>query len=233
MHSIFLYLTILSITASIIALYILIFATFAKKEEEKKNTGQIYIKRDARKIKVNTTHQAENAKTMGVNTQGSSLIWTVLIGQFVGLYFLHYFLISENVIRVILRTNSLILLIASFACTFLTILNGFLKKRMEISSRMIFLSYSFLMSGFLIFLMLQRGIDVRTAVISAGKMPYLIIVIYFIMMIFALISMLLDGTIRQYDRVDFNFNIYYYIIIGVSLGIGLSMWLMLELIKGS
>jgi hypothetical protein len=104
---------------------------------------------------------------------------------------------------------------------------------MEITNRMIFLSYSFIMSGVLIYLMLQRGIDVRTAVISAGKMPYLIIVFYFVMMIFALISMLLDGTIRQYDRIDFNFNIYYYIIIGVSLGIGLSMWLMLEFIKGS
>ena len=233
MHATFLYFTIFSVAASLIALYILIFATFAKKEEQKKTTGQKYVKRDARKIKVNTDQQAGNSKPKGINTQGSSLIWTVLIGQFTGLYFLHYFINSENVIRNILKINSVFLLFASFICTFLTILNGFLKKRMEITNRMIFLSYSFIMSGVLIYLMLQRGIDVRTAVISAGKMPYLIIVFYFVMMIFALISMLIDGTIRQYDRIDFNFNIYYYIIISVSLGIGLSMWLMLEFIKGS
>lgn len=227
------YLTILSVAASLIALYVLIFATFTKKEATIKTSGQIYIKRDARKIKVNTNHQAENLKTKGINTQGGSLIWTVLIGQFTGLYFLHYFMITEDAIRDILKINSIILLLASFICTFLTILNGVLKKRMEMINRLTFLSYSFVMSGVLIYLMLQRGIDVKTAVISAGNMPYLIIIFYFVMMTFALISMLLDGTIRQYDRIDFNFNIYYYIIIGVSLGIGLSMWLMLEFIKGS
>ncbi|MBD3287903.1 hypothetical protein GF337_03790 [candidate division KSB1 bacterium] len=232
MQSIFLCYTILSIGASMIALYIIIIATF-EKNENGENSGQAYIKRDARKIKVNTDYQKNNPKTDGLNTQGSSLIWTVLIGQFIGLYFLYYFITTEHIIRSILRYNSLILLLASFLCTLLTILNGFYKKRMELSNRLIFLFYSFIISSVLIYLMLQRGIDVKVAVINAGKIPYLIIVFYFVMMILALISMLLDGTVRKYDRVDFNFNIYYYVVIGVSFGIGLSMWMMLEFVKGT
>ena len=83
----FIVLSSLSICASLISLYILIIGSFEVKEKKEVSNREQFIKRESRIIKVNQSDNNQTQRNEGVNTQVSSLLWTVVIGQVIALYF--------------------------------------------------------------------------------------------------------------------------------------------------
>lgn len=222
MSSFLVFLTICASLASVISLYILIFASFEKKEK-KPQIPYHFIKRDSRYIKAKPFENKSGEEKQGNNSRVVSLLSTVIIGQIVTLYFLFVFLNKDTIIRPILRMNALILLIASFICSILTILNAWLKKKMVISFRLLFQGYSLLMSMILIRLTIRKGVTIKAAVSAAGIIPDIIISMYFSSVIVALAMMLIDALYRKNEHVDYDFNIYFRIVVLVGMIVGLGM----------
>ena len=221
--TLFIILSSASIFASIIALYVLIIGSFEKKDKKEERVEHHYIKNTSRIRNVNKINENKIHQSKGLNTQVSSLLWTVIIGQAVGLYFLFVFLSKNEAVHIILRINGFFLLIAAFLCSILTMFNGWLKKKMEIPFRLIFQGYSLGVAIILFRLGIHRGVSVKEAVVAAGIFPNITIVVFFTTVILALILMLLDALYRKHERVDFNYNIYFLIVVIVGMVVGLSL----------
>ena len=231
-NNFFIILSTSSIFASIVALYVLIIGSFEKKEKKEKKVERQFIKRESRTIKVNKSDNNQLQQTEGLNTQVNSLLWTVIVGQTVGLYFLFVFLDVPKNVNLVLRLNAIILLLASFLCSIFTMFNGWLKRKMDVSHRLMFQGYSLAVAITLFRLGISKGITVEQAVVAAGIIPNIIIYVFFTTVILALILMLLDGLYRKNERVDFNFNIYFLIVVIVGMIVGLSLLSVLSIFRG-
>lgn len=222
-----------SILASVVALYVLIIGSFEKKENDEKFASP-FVKRDSRIIKVNRLDEKPALQTAeGADTQISSLIWTTLVGQAVGLYFLLVFLNDYRIVNTILKLNGIILLIASFLCSILTIANAWFKKKMETSYRLIFQGYSLIMALILFLLGIGKGVTMKKAIIAAGFFPNVIIIMYFSSVIIALALMLFDGLYRKHERVDYDFNKYFRLVVLIGMVIGLSLLFAMSILRRS
>ena len=231
MTTLFIILSFSSILASIFALYVLIIATFEKKEKKEEKGESKFVKRESRTITTNKNQPNQIQQSEGLNTQASSLLWTVVIGQVVGLYILFVFLEETRAIYNVLRFNAFILLFASFLCSILTMLNGWFKKKMDISSRLLFQGYSFFIAMILFRIGIGKGITVRQAIDKAGILPDVIAVLYFLTAVIALVLMLLDvSENRKYEHVDFNFNFYLLIVVIVGMFVGISLKIALAIL---
>lgn len=226
-------LSVLSVIASVVALYVLIIGSFEKKEKKEEKLTQQFIKRESRTIKITKSEENPLKENKGLNTQVSSLLWTVVIGQAVALYFILVFLEGNKDVNIVLRVNGIVLLLASFLCSILTIFNGWFKKKMNISHRLMFQVYSLVVAIILFRMGIEKGISIKEAIGAAGYIPNIIIIVYFSTVIFALALMLFDGIYRKSERVDFNFNIYLLIVVAVGMGVGLSLLLALSILLRS
>ncbi len=223
----------LSIFASVVSVYILIIASFEKREKKKEKPKQQFIKRESRTIVVNHTKNETKEEKEGVNTQVTSLLSTVVIGQAVGLYFLFVFLSGTKGYYSVLKFNGVFLLLASFLCSILTMLNGWLKKKMEISFRLIFQGYSFIVAIVLCRIAFNGKLNVQQAISKAGPILNYIVIVSFSTVIVALGLMFLDGIYRKQQRLDYNFNIYYLIVVITGMGIGLGLLSVVSMIARS
>lgn len=235
-NDVFIVFSIISIFASLVALLVLIFGSFQKKEKKQddEETAFQFVKRESRTIKINKADENQlRKKKEGLNTQISSLLSVVVIGQFVGIYFLLVFLEKTSKVHTVIQTNAIILIIASMICSFLTLLNGWLKIKMEILYRLLFQGYSIIVAAVLFCIGVEKGITIQSALTSIGFIADFIIIVYFSTVILALALMLLDGVYRKHERVDFNFNNYFIIVIGIGMGVGLSLLLILTIMQRS
>ncbi len=202
------FLAVCSVFASIIALFVLIFASYEGEDET----------RDDRAIR----DKDESIKA--VKTQLPSLLWTVILGQAVGLYFFFVFVKDVPITNTILRYNAYVLLIASIFCSLLTILNAYNKKRMIIFHRLLFQGYSLALAFFILLHVLTKRASLRAVMETARSRVNIFIILYFSSVVIALFLMLGDGLYRKQERVEYNFNIYFLIVIGVGMFVGIGMY---------
>jgi len=230
--NIFFMLAIIPIFSSSVALLALILGSFEikKKEDQPHPDEPQFIKRESRTIKINNVVDSAANFPAGLNTQIPSLLWTVILGQAVGLFFLLQFLSDLHTTKTIIKFNGVVLLFASFLCSILTILNGWLKRKMVILFRLLFQGYSFCVAMFLLYSVLVKDIGMQTALARAGFLSYVIIIFYFLTVIIAILLMLLDGILKKHQQIDFNYNIYYLIVIFIGMGIGLGLWISISYI---
>ncbi|MBN1155948.1 hypothetical protein JXB12_13605 [candidate division KSB1 bacterium] len=210
----------LSMGASIIALFTLIIASFQSGDTGKDRSVR-FIRRASRTIKTNDS--SDKVEKADVNVRVTALLWTVVLGQVIGLFFVLFYVSDADASRTFLRVNGFILIFASLLCSFLTILNGWLKIRMELWYRIIFQAYSFVVGGFLLSGAVGGRISISRAVSEAGEKLYLIIMAFFFTVILALILMFADGVYRDNERLEYDFNNYFRIVITVGMIIGLGL----------
>ena len=221
---------IFSIFANIVALYILIIASFEKKEKKNEINAK-FVKRDSRTINVPRADEIPESPEKKTNTRIVSLLCTVLIGQIVGVYFLLVFVGELKIVNTILRINGGFLLLASIICSILTLLNGWLKKKMVVLFRLIFQSYSFIVAIILSMCRVKFTGGIRTTVLKATFVPNLVSIIYISTVIVALVLMLWDGLYRKHEKVDFDFNKYFRLVVLVGMIIGLGLIIGVQMMR--
>jgi hypothetical protein len=204
------FLAICSIIASLAALYVLVIASFEKGEKTANpnpfaSTGAVL------------KHEKP------VKTQVSSLIWTVVLGQVVGLYYFLLFSSNSHIVGTFFRLNALILLAASVICSVLTILNAWFKRRMVISHRLIFQSYSLVVAIVLLIISAKKSTSISMAMKQASSRMDIVIILYFSSVIVALFLMLWDGLYRKEEEVEYDYGTYFRIVIIVGMVVGITM----------
>jgi len=198
-----------------IGLFILLFASFASKEDQQLQYG--FINRESRKIRIRKeNNKEEKTNRKKPNPEFLSLLETIIIGQLVALFFL---LFTKNQMKfTILICNGIILITASFSCSVLTLVNVWLKKKTKIFFRTIIQVIALILG---VFLMNLSGKG--EAAIRGG---YLVIGIYgyYITVVIALGTMLFNVIIgNKTKKVEFNFSNYLILVIvsGLIIGTGL------------
>jgi len=204
-----------SLLVSTIGLYILLFASFAPKDEQQPLKN--FIHGEARKIRIRKdTSNKENTEPKKPSPQFIMLLETIGIGEIVGLFFLG---LTKNQLKFSLLTlNAGFLLLASLSCSVLTLFNVWLKKKTNIRFRMI-LQIVTLIFGFIL---AKLGIRDQTAVPSLFFIaPYYF---FYSTVVIALLSMLIS-VIRgnKSKKTEFNFSNYLLLVIisGLLIGTGL------------
>ena len=204
-----------SLLVSMIGLYILLVASFATKDEQHEHKG--FINKDTRKIRVhkeNSAHKIDEAKKP--SPQFITLLQTIVIGELVGLFFL---ILSQNQAKFsILTINAGLLLLASFGCSILTLLNVWFKKEMNMTFRII-IQIATLILG--IILMKQSFRDKEAIPSLIFTMP---IYLYYGTVVIALLTMLLNVIFgNKTKKMEFNFSNYLMLVIisGLVIGTGL------------
>lgn len=208
-----------SIFASIIALFILIIASFRSSEKKQKKKTN-YVKRSNRTIKVDYVEESE---PKGTNVRVASLLWTVVLGQVLGLFFALVYVNDPLATRSLLRLNGFILISATLLCSVLTIVNGWFRVKMEVLFRLIFQGYSLLVGGFLLSGAMGKHVSIKSAMEAAGGRLYAIIILFFLTAILALILMFVDVVYRRSENTKYDYNQYFRIVIFVSMSIGLGL----------
>jgi hypothetical protein len=206
------YLSSLSLLVSMIGLIILLFASFASKDDQQLEKN--FVNKESRKIRIRKENkEPEEDKPKMPSPRTVLLLQTIIIGELVGLFFLT---ITHNPAKyTILKFNAAILLIASLGCAGLTLLNVWLEKRTDIQFRVI-LQVSTLMLG--IFLMKKSFVGEIT--ISRG---YFDVPMYFYYgtVVVALGTMLLNVIFGdKTKKAEFNFSNYLILVIASGLVIG-------------
>lgn len=210
----------ISIFASIIALYVLIIASFQKKERPA--TTEHSNQRRTRIITASAIRQKIKQIKRKTNTRVTSMIWTVLIGQGMGIYLLLTYVESSKIlVGRILKINGGLLLLASLLCSVLTLLNGWLKKKMVIAFRLAFQTYSFIIAMILLMFRMKGGHGARTT-IFARIMPEFVIYFFLLTVVVALAMMLWDALYRKHLHISYDYSKYYrlVVLIGMILGLG-------------
>ncbi len=211
------YLSGLSLMVSMIGLFILLFASFASKEDQQLKNG--FINKESRKIrfrKENGKVEKSNPKKPG--PQFILTLQTIIIGQLVALFFLIF--TKDQLKFTILTCNAIILISASFLCSILTLVNVWLKQKTNIFFRII-LQIITLILGIALMQLSGKG----EAVILGG---YMVIGIYgyYITVVIALGTMLYNVVFgNKVNKLEFNFSNYLLIVIASGLIIGTGLLL--------
>jgi hypothetical protein len=206
------YLSGLSLLVSMIGLYILLFASFATKDDQLQ--GKSFVNKESRKIRIRKENkEPEEAKPKKSSPQFVLLLQTIIIGELVGLFFLT---ITDNPAKYsILKFNAAILLIASLGCAGLTLLNVWLAKKTNIQFRVI-LQVATLTLGIFLMKLSFRG----KVLISRGYFDTPMY-FYYGTVVVALGTMLLNVIFGdKTKKVEFNFSNYLLLVIVSGLVIG-------------
>jgi len=204
-----------SLLVSMIGLYILLFASFATKDEQQPQQG--FVNRESRKIRIRKQDsEPEKSKPKKQSPQFILLLQTIIIGELVGLFFL---ILTENQLKfTILIFNAAFLLIASFGCSALTLFNVWLNKKTNVPFRLIIQVVTLILG----IILMKISIKDRAAV----PRGYFVMPIYFYYstVVIALGTMLLNVILgNKTKKVEFNFNNYLILVIvsGLVIGTGL------------
>jgi hypothetical protein len=213
-----------SILASVAALYVLIIATFQTKQPVGQPKSGV-VRRPVRTITASEIRKKISQLKRKTNTRITSMLWTVLIGQSMGIYFLTNFVGKTWSVRIIIKMNGGFLLLASILCSIMTILNGWLKKRTIVSFRLIFQAYSFATAVLLLMTRYSRGGIGQRVDLFVGLMPQVVTYFYIATVVIALGLMLWDALYRKHLHVEYDYSIYYrlVVLIGMFLGLGMIM----------
>ena len=215
------YLGAFSLTISIIGLYIMLFSSFSPGEQRVKGD---FIVRAARKIRIRKENAHQNAqKENKPNPQFIMLLESIVVGHIVGLFFL--IISSDDLKFKILAYDAGFLLIASFLCSVLTLLNTWLKKKTNLPFR-ITLQAATLIIGLILMRFAVAGEAGVTAISSLKAASYMVMAIYsyYITVVIAIFTMLyaaLKGIPDNYEAMEFSSYLMLVIISGLLIGSGL------------
>jgi hypothetical protein len=209
------YLSAFSLLVSMIGLYILLFASFALKDDQKPQPG--FINKESRKIRIRQEKvEPEEPKTDKPSPQFITLLQTIILGELVGLFF---FGLSENPMKFrILTVNAGFLLIASLFCSVLTLFNAWFKKKTNIQFRIILQAITLIVGIVLMKLSVRDKIEIPSSVLV---WPYYFFYSTVVISLFTMLYNVITGN--KLIKVDFNFNSYLIqvIISGLIIGTGL------------
>ena len=205
----------LSLLVSMIGLYILLFASFASKDDQQ--LAKNFINKTSRKIRIRQENkEPAESKPKKPSPQFILLLQTIIIGESVGLFFLT--LTGSQAKFTILTINAAILFLASFMCSGLTLLNVWLKKKTNIQFRVI-LQVITLVVGIIL---------IKFSILDKAAFPFGMFVfpIYFFYgtVVIALGTMLLKVIFgNKIKKEEFNVSNYllFVIISGLIIGSGL------------
>jgi len=205
----------LSLLVSMIGLYILLFASFAPKDDQQ--AAKDFINQTARKIRIRKENkEPEKTDPKKPSPQFMLLLQTIIIGELVGLFFLT---LTDNPTKYkILFFNAAILLIASLGCSGLTLFNVWLKKKTNIQFRVILQVITLVLGIFLMNLSFQEKVTVARGYFD---MP---MYFYYGSVVVALGTMLFNVIYgNKTEKVEFNFSNYLLLVIiaGLVIGTGL------------
>ncbi len=212
-----------SVLISLIGLYILLIFSFSPRKK-KKNKGE-FIQKSARKIRVHHSQPSIQTLTKShqINPRVILLLETIVIGEVVGLFFL---LLSNDPFKYkILAYNAAFLLIASFLCSVLTLLNAWFKKKTHIAFR-VSLQAITLIVGIILFRLAMSGKSVKESIsiVKAGVYMQMAIYGYFITVVVAIVTMLyiaLKGDTENNEELEFSNYLMLVIMSGLLIGSGL------------
>lgn len=216
------YLSSLSLLVSMIGLYILLFASFATKDEQPQQKD--FINKETRKIRIRKENtEPEESTQKKPSPQFILLLETIIIGELVGLFFLT---ITDNPMKFsILTFNAGILLIASLGCSGLTLFNVWLKKKTNIRFRVILQLATLILGIVLMKLSFRDKVSVSRGYFD---MP---MYFYYGTVVVALGTMLLNVIFgNKTKKVEFNFGNYLILVIVSGLVIGTGLLLTSSLI---
>lgn len=209
------YLAAVSIMVSMIGLAILLFASFSQKEDRQVVNG--FVNKDSRKIRARKESEVdENAKSDKPSPQFVLLLQTIIIGELVGLFFLA---LSHDPLKfTILSINGSLLLMVSFACSVLALLNVWLKKKTNLIFRII-LQVVTLVLGITL-----MKFAIKDHVAEAAGYFSMAMYSYYITVVVAIATMLLNVILgNKTSKTEFNFGNYliFVIVSGLTIGTGL------------
>lgn len=206
------FISTLALVISKIALFVFLLFSFiielkSQKIEEK------YISREQRKIKIPQKDESliiiELKKTI---LRRTTLLWTMSIGEIVGYIFL---ILSQHPIKFrVLEINATWLLLGSLLCQLLTMMNAWLKKKMDLLFRIEFQFGLVILGGILISIVTSYN------VLTINQFLMIIVLAYFSTTVLAIFSMLIDAMIAKQGIYDFDYNHYSRLVILIGLIIG-------------
>lgn len=205
----------ISLLVSMIGLYILLFASFAIKDDQQNQKN--FINRETRKIRLHKQNPEQNQdREKKPSPQFIMLLQTIVIGELVGIFFL---ILSHDQIKFsILTINAGLLLLASFVCSVLTLFNVWLKKKMNMSFRII-LQIATLILGIIL-----MKFSIKDRAVIPGLFFIMPIYLYYGTVVVALFTMLLNVIFgNKMKQVEYNFSNYLILVIvsGIVIGTGL------------
>ncbi len=213
---VFICLSSLSLLVSMTGLFIMLFASFASDESDTPKSG--FVNRQARKIRV---HQEpanpEPEETKAPNPKFIMLLQTIIIGEFVGLFFLT--LTHHPLKYSILFYNAVVLLIASLGCSGLTLLNVWLSRKTHIEFRIIVQAITLVTAIVLAKLSFRETVEVARGYFDTPMY------FFFATVVVALATMLYNVIGRKdKEKIELVFSKYLILVIGVGLVIGTGLY---------
>ncbi len=212
MELFFLLISIFSLFISKFALFFFLFFSFLN-DIEKKNENKRYVNRQYRKIKVPAKDESKKRIELKlVLNRRKTLLPTIVIAEIVG-YIL--FLISQHPMKyAAIEGNAFLLLTASAICQILTIANGWLKIRLNLSFRLMFQIIT------LVFGLFWLKVLEPMNVVEFGQFLLIFVIGYLGSAVLAIYSMLGDAMFAKQGIYTFDFNHYFRLVIFLGLIIG-------------
>ncbi len=210
---------------SMIGLYILLFSSFSPKQKQT-GTGD-FIKKAARKIRIHKENSAlKEVASEKPNPQFVLLLESIVIGELVGLFFLW---LSHHPVKFrLLAFNAAFLLVASFLCSVLTLLNAWMRKKTHLIFR-IMLQATTLIIGMILYHIAtnQQTSGENLLYVDVSYYMRLAVYGYFITVVVAISTMLyiaIKGSPEKLQEFEFSEYLMLVIMSGLMIGSGLVLF---------
>ncbi|MBD3287904.1 hypothetical protein GF337_03795 [candidate division KSB1 bacterium] len=191
--------------------YFLVFSFFNELHQMDEN--KTYINRQSRKIKRPLKDEQKKRTELKILLiRRKTLLPTIVIAEIIG-YILY--MISTHPMRfTAVETNAFLLLYASVICQALTIANGWLRIRMNLSARLMFQLIT--LSLGILWLKILSPINI----VDFNQLLLIFVIIYFGSVMVAIYSMLADALFSKQGIYRFDFNHYFRLVIFIGLIVG-------------
>lgn len=208
------FISALALLISKIALIVFLIYTFLI-EMQSQDIEEVFVSRETRKIKKPPKDESqlkiEIKKTL---LRKTTLFWTMIIGEIVGYIFMT---LSQHQNKFeVLACNAVCLLFGSLLCQMLTVINAWLKKKMNLLFRLQYQIGFALLGGILISIVISQHI------LWIFQYLLLFVLAYFFTVILAILSILIDALIAEKGKYFFDYNHYSRLVILIGLVIGTS-----------
>lgn len=206
------YLAAVCIIISMIGLAILLFASFSQKEDTQTING--FVNKESRKIRWRKEPKEDEGSNSGKpSPQFVLLLQTIIIGQFVGLFFLA---LSRDPLKfTCLAVNGSILLMASFFCSVLALFNVWLKKQTNLGFRIIIQVVTLILGIVLMKFAIREEMPDAASYFDMARYSYYTTVVV------AIATMLINVIFgNKTIKAEFNFSNYLIFVIASGLLIG-------------
>jgi uncharacterized protein with PQ loop repeat len=208
----FLLISILSLFISKFALFFFLFFSFLN-DIEKKDEDKKYVSRQYRRIKV--PEKDESKKRIELKlllNRRKTLLPTIIIAEIVG--YILYLITRHPMKFATIEGNAFLLLTASVICQFLTIANGWLKLRLNLSFRLMFQIITLALGFFWLKVLEPMN------VVDFEQFLLIFVIAYLGSVVLAIYSMLGDAMFAKQEIHTFDYNHYFRLVIFLGLVIG-------------